>query len=72
MGTEWKARRTIGEQVGLGVIAVVLGHSMPSAQPDLALLVAAPILCSPVGVSLPEAGALHTPPVLGLTDLTPM
>ena len=53
------------------MIAVVLRHGMPIAQIDLALLVPAPVFCSPVGMRLSKSGSLLTPPVVVLTDPTP-
>ena len=62
----------VGEENSLGMIAVVLRHGMPIAQTDLALLVAASVFCSPVGVRLSKSGTLRIPPVVVLTDPTPM
>ena len=72
MGPEQKTGWAVGEESSLGMIAVVLRHGMPIAQTDLALLVAASVFCSPVGMRLSKSGTLRTPPVLFLTDPTPM
>ena len=54
------------------MVAIVLGSDVPSAQPDLALLVAAPVLRYSEGVSWSVPGTFPIPPTFGLTDLTPV